>query len=104
MAHTPGPWVFRDPEGDELHEIYAESGRELICFPVWTHNQKANIPLIAAAPELLAALKGAKDELIVLYEECYPNDEDDNDVTAAIDMAIAAIAKAEGRMSDDNEV
>jgi hypothetical protein len=61
-------------------------------------------PVYAAAPELLAALRAVKSECIDMYEECYPNDEDDNDVTAAIDMAIAAIAKAEGRMSDDNEV
>jgi hypothetical protein len=64
----------------------------------------ANARLIAAAPELLAALKGAKDELIVLYERAYPNSEPINDTTAAIDLAIDAIAKAEGRTSDDNEV
>jgi hypothetical protein len=55
--HTPGPWLYREPEDDELHEIYSESGGDLICYPVWTYNQRANIPLIAAAPDLLAALK-----------------------------------------------
>ena len=57
MNHTPGPWLYREPENDELHEIYSESSGDLICYPVWTHNQRANIPLIAAAPDLLAALK-----------------------------------------------
>lgn len=53
-------------------------------------------PLFSAAPNLLAALKMAKDELIDLYEEAYSADETDNDITEAIDAAIAAIAKAEG--------
>lgn len=53
--------------------------------------------LLAAAPDLLAALVAAKDELISLYEQLYPDDESDNETTAAIDGALAAIAKAEGR-------
>lgn len=56
----------------------------------------ANARLIAAAPDLLAALRSVNAELIELYERAYPDDETDNDTTAAIDMAIAAIAKAEG--------
>jgi hypothetical protein len=32
-----------------------------------------------------------------LYEQLYPDDESDNDTTAVIDRAIAAIATAEGR-------
>ena len=93
MAHTPGPWVFREPEGDELHEIYAENGGELICFPVWTHNQKENIPLIAAAPELLAALKKCKQALKNYIDSGYDEDEDQEAYTAAM----AALRKAEGR-------
>jgi len=90
MAHTPGPWVFREPESDELHEIYAESGGELICFPVWTHNQKANIPLIAAAPELLDALRE-----IVHYDE--GSSEPESYGYEVLSRCKAAIAKAEGR-------
>ncbi len=58
---------------------------------------QAMVDLVAAAPELLAALRQAKSELMDLYEEAYPDDESDNSVTAAIDRAIAAIKKAEGR-------
>ena len=53
--------------------------------------------LLAAAPELLDALREARDTLTELYEYAYPGDESDNDVTETIDMVIAAIAKAEGR-------
>lgn len=70
MAHTPGPWLYREPDGDELHEIYADFSGDLICYPVWTHNQKANIPLIAAAPELLAALKQLVQEASDLGWDC----------------------------------
>jgi NAD(P)H-dependent FMN reductase len=53
--------------------------------------------LLAAAPELLASLKAAKNELIDLYEAAYPDDESENDTTAVIDRVIAAIDAAEGR-------
>jgi hypothetical protein len=52
--------------------------------------------LLAAAPEMLDALREARDTLTEMYEAAYPNDESDNDVTETIDMVIAAIAKAEG--------
>jgi len=58
---------------------------------------RAADPLVAAAPELLAALRRARDELIWAYEELYPDDEADNDITAVIDLAREVIAKAEGR-------
>jgi hypothetical protein len=53
--------------------------------------------LMAAAPEMLDALREARDTLTEMYEAAYPGDESDNDVTEVIDMVIAAIAKAEGR-------
>ena len=53
--------------------------------------------LLAAAPEMLSALREARGTLTELYEAAYPDDESDNDVTDVIDMVMAAIAKAEGR-------
>jgi hypothetical protein len=44
---------------------------------------------------LLKTLRLVKDELIALYEEHYADDESDNDVTHAIDAAIAVIKKVE---------
>lgn len=93
-SHTPGPWAVRWPEDDELHEIYAENGGDLICYPAWTANQKANVPLIAAAPELLAALKRLVEEV----EESMESDSDWKGYeTRAMKQASEAIAKAEGR-------
>lgn len=94
MAHTPGPWVIREPEDDELHEVYAENGGDLICFPVYTANQKANLPLIAAAPELLDACKLAAEWL----EDLTRGDVDAEAELAGIKQAIA---KAEGRTDEE---
>jgi hypothetical protein len=73
---------------DELFDSHA---------PLNGEEWQAMVNLVAAAGELLAALRQANDELIDLYEEAYPDDESDNSVTAAIDRAIRAIKKAEGR-------
>lgn len=99
MAHTPGPWLAREPEDGELHEIYAENGGDLICYPVWTANQQANIPLIAAAPELLgclrslrivfASLEGWRDMDATLVDQLISSD--------GLHRIDAVIAKAEVR-------
>lgn len=49
------------------------------------------------APDLLAALEAAKDELICLYEKLYPDDESDNETTRVIDYVIETIEQAKGR-------
>jgi hypothetical protein len=78
--HTPGPWILKiDPfcekTGNEMHWIWAGKtdadpiGGIVICdavnekskFPV--DEQRANNRLIAAAPDLLEAVKKA-DELL----------------------------------------
>lgn len=85
--HTPGPWhILGDFDADVSVEI-AESSDIAIAeiSPIgeeWSAEEIANAHLIAAAPELLAALK-----------RCSPLLEPH---TAAL-QAKAAIAKAEGR-------
>lgn len=96
--HTPGPWAVEDPIGGELsiveaskptHEwkfiaaIYLRQGNDPDEFPHAV--SKANARLIAAAPDLLAALHKIVS---------------DGDYTAPEEMkriARAAIAKAEGQ-------
>ena len=83
--HTPGPWIavnetlVRGPHG------------EAICATKWTAypsdpNFASNARLIAAAPELLAAL----EDLFALAE----TDESGRIYGATLDKARAAIAKA----------
>lgn len=106
--HTPGPWEAVDDEGG-IRIRPVNTGWELAFLAAgsWTysdgmpHDIDANARLIAAAPELLAALK-----LIANYE----GDGDDGGMLApkppyswetvarvSVDVAKAAIKKAEGR-------
>lgn len=109
MAHTPGPWAVREPDPDEraadlaegrepedmeMTEVYADEDGEQVCFVMnTTPNEAANARLIAAAPELLAALQGfielSDNEQLVIEGSC---EHDPVLVSARL-----AIAKAEGR-------
>lgn len=69
MTHTPGPWTYTTWErGDEL-AIVATNPHQWIADVVIDHDngdksaaeQAANARLIAAAPELLEALKAITD-------------------------------------------
>jgi len=106
MAHTPGPWLFSwEGEGWEdggLSIVAHQLGE--VCYidhrlngfyqdhertPRTHEDQQANANLIAAAPELLAALKMAVDLM------------ENYDVDAAVGkqfrLLTDAIDKAEGR-------
>lgn len=83
--HTAGEWkVCRDTSG----RIAVGVDCELIAKMAYltnTEQAKANARLIAAAPELLEALKEAKATLRAVLP-----------LSSAYEMACAAIAKAEG--------
>ena len=90
MAHTPGPWTIH-LWGDNEYDINAAS--ETVCNvpgfdddTVDADRAGANARLIAAAPELLAALKAH-----------LPWAEEPVQGWGAWADAVAAIAKAEGR-------
>jgi hypothetical protein len=93
--HTPGPWITAD-NTNTSNFVYALSGRGFnrMFLSVYTDKKEGAMPgeveadarLIAAAPEMLAALKDARQQIIAL---CSPNDVPDS-VTDAIN-------KAEGR-------
>ena len=78
MKHTPGPWYVRQdrefyknhaqpfcisnkPEGDDDYD--EDSIWVCRCMDSWDDEMKANARLIAAAPELLDALKLACEVL-----------------------------------------
>jgi len=100
--HTPGPWSYRS----ELHDDwgFVRAGRFLICQardPRYMDNEhlaqcrevgrdpwEANARLIAAAPDLLDALKLLESAARILPPNIDPS--------SPLAQARAAIAKAEG--------
>jgi hypothetical protein len=97
--HTPGPWQVdyellatfeNDGRTEELIEIVGDSRGNTPCYAT----SKVDARLIAAAPDMLAALKELDDTVNE------PNDHKDGWEAAlerASNKARAAIAKAEGK-------
>lgn len=90
IQRTPGPWSV-----DSIDQVHAKDGTVVArCERKERHEymscevQRANARLIAAAPDLLEALK-------VIAQECQMRGFDLTD--GAVLLASAAIAKAEGR-------
>ena len=97
MTHTPGPWVNRtvgDPTNKSGGQIYAGKVNVATCH-FGSHDTpeyddyKANARLIAAAPELLDALKK-----LVGWYDCFQLKEGEADLPVIV-KSRAAIAKAE---------
>lgn len=91
MGHTPGPWYANK----DCIEIDGPEGPRDVTLAVVLQpgNAAANARLIAAAPDLLAALQEAVTALNV--KEKFPvYDTDSYAIAARCDKAIA---KAEGR-------
>lgn len=84
MSHTPGPWVPISVTGGWDGVAENANRNSIICN--LSLNNPDNMYLIAAAPELLKALKGILAKYFLPDEETIPE---------AV-AAKAAIAKAEG--------
>jgi hypothetical protein len=105
MSHTPGPWavdddtleIFSIVPGHSTGWIAKVLGNDDNGRPLSPDEMAANARLIAAAPEMLSALRAARDDLSDLLEVAHLTDEGVADTTAVLDQVIAAIAKAEGR-------
>lgn len=83
-AHTPGPWHI----GDGTRIIGANSQRVSVCDDNHATPGLANARLIAAAPDLLAALKAIADTTC----NHGPNE------VCCRDLARSAIASARGEL------
>lgn len=101
-APSPGPWQATptDPsEGGEFYWITAcpasNQEREIatVSGPQNARNA-ANARLIAAAPNLLAALKEARDHVWACWDDGHA--EHAGEIKADLDKVDAAIAEAEG--------
>lgn len=94
--HTPGPWGHKtwDVNKDGEFNYTVEKDDKSICEIVGTGEQaEANARLIAAAPELLEALKVCSAEL---FAQCA----DHPRAMLFVKEARAAIAKAEGETNE----
>ena len=96
QQHTPGPWVVY-----YRRKVAAIEGTPLQDRPVaqWVYNG-ADARLIAAAPELLSALKSARERLLLDFgkfqNECFAKKQVAI-LWPEISLIEAAIAKAEGK-------
>jgi hypothetical protein len=102
--HTPGPWVVvNDDESGKPSSIRAlgTHSTAILKFgafprPSWA-DAKANANLIAAAPDLLEALREARSMLVARYGDpsTLPNDNaSDRKSLSMFDKIDAAIKKA----------
>ena len=98
-AHTPGPWRVAHGSAGLLGVWPQESEAvQAICMlearsgntRYELHNASANAALIAAAPELLAAL----EDVLGYGEDCAA---DRDERPGCLERARAAIAKAKGK-------
>jgi hypothetical protein len=92
--HTTPPFEIvlpeeQDGKGNRFYLIRAEGRTIAAVYPFDRTEDRANAQLFAAAPELLEALKEARD---LIEEECeiYPD-------APMVRLIVDAIAKAEGR-------
>lgn len=92
MSYTPGPWrVYAEHdvaygEIGECHTVHLILSHHPLC--VVTEESKANAALISAAPDLLRACK----QLLSLSLPV------DVSGQRMVDEAVAAVAKAEGKL------
>jgi hypothetical protein len=95
VKHTPGPWkVFMTTDGRKFLGIGEVNGNGITDsgFGIWNWDEPealANVHLMAAAPDMLAALK----QTLAVVENIAASDEHYEIASAGR----AAIAKAEGR-------
>ena len=89
--HTPGPWTIANGEDRRVYLI--NHGRDAVGETVYTDTRNpADARLIAAAPDLLAALKGILRE----HDALQMAEGRTGDRWPAATRARAAIAKATG--------
>lgn len=95
--HTPGPWEVHINAAGEVwvHEVDLSRGQMVICdipgdMETIEGEQLCNADLIAAAPDLLAALKA------ILTAEWMVTHDWGGDRDSVLVLAEAAIKKAEG--------
>lgn len=96
-AHAPGPWIQKIDENNPDHRLVLAAGEhaglDVASVRPWMTHGEANARLIAAAPELLAALEARESACADRgdHHRPLPTQHD------ARRLARAAIAKARGK-------
>ena len=107
--HTPGPWTYQGigPSFDVtaqatsgarfMGRFIARCPERVAGFePTEEDERQANAHLIAAAPELLGALKEMANKLAAMMQDYELPEECNGIISGELDAANIAIAKAEG--------
>lgn len=95
--HTPGPWTADDGEGYSGWRIRSQAGTLIAEVVGDSYASDCNARLIAAAPDLLAALKSAVEDGIVTSSSAADGGAAQYSKQAQVaDQIRAAIAAAEG--------
>ena len=102
--HTPGPWSidleWHSDEHPEWRSVIGPIADDYSRMMVSGHIGEANARLIAAAPELLEALKALDcSDILGIAESCSSGMPNFEFVRDRINAARAAIAKAMGGVS-----
>lgn len=93
VKHTPGPWHVGP---HYKSDVESRQGRICECGPFGSEQAEANARLIAAAPELLDALKALAIDANRLCDRNLGGTYEE-DCRRALEVAGAVIAKAEAR-------
>ena len=98
MTHTPGPWIVDRSMCGEL-EPFDKHGRHLLnsAGPLPLKRREANACLIAAAPDLLACLNDAYEELN--FDGTYTAEEMTRTIDAVRERMARAIDAVRERMA-----
>ena len=89
--HTPGPWTQRKMSTGDLAVGNVNESRGVAAVSGYHHNAEADARLIAAAPDMLAALKSA---LALIKESGFDSGLDEETFDLTMFEVGAAISKA----------
>lgn len=97
--HTSGPWVKRGSQVTAQRDHVCGGWNEESIFALTrpTDEVEANLRLVVAAPDMLAALKTAQAEIICLLPRLSGGYH--KNMKSVFDQVTAAIKKAEARAS-----
>ena len=96
MSHTPGPWSYEEPDWDTLPFLMAANG-DVIATLFSEPRNSSDIPLLAAAPELLEVIREAVDSA---EREMAKGRKASPGLATWLEKARAVLAKVRGEKSE----